>query len=132
MDLEALGGVHLACGLLKSWFRELAEPVLGNQHYHLVFDLPEQERLVYIQSRLLTVMHPKMIPILKELFYTLNLVHQHEQVNLMPSTNLSLMFCPNFIASDDPLVDLQLCANKTGGLAKVVQLCIEEYKVLFP
>ncbi|KAI8906807.1 Rho GTPase activation protein, partial [Gorgonomyces haynaldii] len=131
VDVFQLGGVHLACGLIKLWLRELPTPVLPVSLYPLVQGMKESDGRDYIKHTLVPAMDPLLIPVLKSLFQVLLLVHQHSDQNLMPSSNLSLMFCPNLMRGTDPLQDLMLCGNQSQGFTKIVRLCIEESHYIF-
>lgn len=36
VNLIELGGIHVACGLLKLWLRELPQPLFPESQYHLL------------------------------------------------------------------------------------------------
>lgn len=68
---------------------------------------------------------------LNELCLTLHQIHQHSAVNLMPASNLALMWAPNFLRSDDALVDLRMCAITSGSMGLVIKILIEECPHVF-
>jgi hypothetical protein len=83
------------------------------------------------KHKILPVLDPAIIVIFKRLFKTLNKVHQHQSVTKMPASNLAIVFCPNFVASANPLQDLQVCSLEQGMLGSVVAAFIERYDDIF-
>ena len=71
--------------------------------------------------------------ILFVIFDLLHNVSKNSAANLMTSTNLTIVWSPNFIKGKDPVSDLKMCAigDKNGGVGTIVKKCIEEYDMVF-
>jgi len=102
------GDVHIAAVILKTFLRELAEPLLTFDLYHTVVrfeEVPRDDRLSYVKqtlSRLPELNHA----VLKYLAEFLSLVIDRSCLNKMTSSNLAVVFGPNLIWSADQSISL--------------------------
>jgi hypothetical protein len=132
VDLMALGGVHLASSLIKLWFREFPNPVFPQTLYSLVSEMRAESAVKFIKDRFLPSMEKSALLLFSKLAELLFLVHCKSSANLMPSGNLALMWAPNLLFSDNPLMDLEMCCLDVGRIGFVLKTCIEEYPLIFP
>ncbi|RKO90773.1 Rho GTPase activation protein, partial [Blyttiomyces helicus] len=117
IDLEALGGVHLACVLLKLYFRELPEPIIRRNMYDVIRAIQGKktnqpsplEQALYIRNTVLPLFSAPTRLLLSAVFGLLNQVYENSERNLMTSKNLAIVWGPNFVRSQDPLIDYAIC-----------------------
>ena len=120
---------HVVAGVLKLWFRELPEPLLT---YGLYDEFLNAMMLENIEQRLPALIQGiKKLPVhnqnlLQHMIVFLSQVSQHEEINKMNSRNLSIVFAPTFLASEN---NLDPSALKQVYL--VVEDLIAHYSSLF-
>eukprot|EP00842_Homolaphlyctis_polyrhiza_P004501 jgi/Hompol1/5051/HPOL_001875-RA len=133
-DFETLGGVHIAAGLLKMWFREMSEPIFPASLYPLVRDVEKvPSKIDFIRSKFLPCLPIPVQLVLGRLFALLNAVHLNSDSNRMPSSNLTIVWSPNFVRSDNLVLDIGMCAIGVpgAGIGTVVKSCIEDFEDIF-
>ncbi|CAD6184254.1 unnamed protein product [Caenorhabditis auriculariae] len=131
-DLEAVQldevPVHVLTTLVKSFFRELSDPLISFDLYenflHVsdVEDLPERIRCLSVMIELLPKANRAL---LDRLMYHLARVAQQEPVNKMGSSNLALIFAPCVLRRQD-FVHAQEQLNDVSRQAVCVQTLIDE------
>ncbi|KAI8927836.1 Rho GTPase activation protein, partial [Entophlyctis helioformis] len=133
-DFDALGGVHVASGLLKMWFRELPEPIFPLSTYTTVRGVETAANKVeFIRKQFLPCLSIPTQLLLCEVFRLLNLVLQHSEANRMTAVNLTIVWSPNFVKSDNMVLDLGMCAIgvQGAGIGSTVKTCIESFDEIF-
>ncbi|KAJ1327298.1 hypothetical protein BSLG_010640 [Batrachochytrium salamandrivorans] len=134
VDFQDLGGVHVACGLLKMWFRELPVPLVHISLYPLVCEIESATNKVhFIRTKFLPSLSISTQLVLCELFSLLNAVYLESEVNRMTSVNLTIVWSPNFVRSNNLAVDMGMCAIGVpgAGIGTIVKTCIEDYESIF-
>nr|KAJ3419397.1 hypothetical protein HK105_007000 [Polyrhizophydium stewartii] len=133
-DFDALGGVHVACALLKLWFRELPEPLIPASLYPTVREVEKSPSKVdFIRMRLLPSLSIPTQLVMYELFSLLHDVVAHQATNLMTAVNLTIVWSPNFVKSDNAVLDIGMCAIgvQGAGIGTIVKTCVEEFDAIF-
>ncbi|KAJ3057238.1 hypothetical protein HK097_010598 [Rhizophlyctis rosea] len=130
VDLEAVGGLHLACSLLKLFFRDLPEPLFPMRIYDTINGISScngtDEQADYISSKIFPLLSPPSKVLFIALFDLLHDVHEHSSTNLMNATNLAIVWAPNVVRSDNPALDFAMCAGG-GGVGALVKTGIEKW-----
>ncbi|UJR10182.1 hypothetical protein I4U23_014397 [Adineta vaga] len=109
---QQYGDVHLAACVLKTFLRNLPEPLMT---YHLYPELlglsalNTHHQIDVIRDLIIQKLPPENYNILKYLIEFLNLVSIYSDTNLMTTTNLSIVFGPNLAWSDD--IQMNTLAN---------------------
>ena len=86
-----------------------------------------------IKADILPKLTPPAYTLFKGLMHMLTKVHANAEQNKMNSRNLAIVWCPNFIRTDDALMDCSLCSfnHSLGGLSILIKICIEDYARVF-
>ncbi|KAJ2565052.1 hypothetical protein IW140_005482 [Coemansia sp. RSA 1813] len=149
VDLEALGGVHVAAVLLKLFYRELPFAVFSS--YAIVRGLPlanttktnddsqavaeqmDTVRARYVKEEVLGSLSKEYRRILCFTFALLSVVAQRESVNKMTAYNLAIVWAPNLARSADPVEDVAMCASGPGAatVGSVVQIMVQSFGSVF-
>ncbi|KAJ1964185.1 hypothetical protein GGI12_001589 [Dipsacomyces acuminosporus] len=113
----AVWGEHVAAAILKTWCRELPQPVIPPHYYELVRLMPEPEAqpaqaAAYARDVVLPALAdpPCVSLLLAALFGLLRAVADHASVNNMTSGKLAAAWAPNFVHSSQPDVDISMCS----------------------
>ncbi|VDD95614.1 unnamed protein product [Enterobius vermicularis] len=127
MNLEDFP-IHVICTLVKSFFRELPEPLITYELYENFLNASEVEE-PYERIRCLSVM-VELLPkcnrcVLDRLMYHLARVAFEEPVNKMSPNNLALIFAPCILRSNQS-VHAQEQLRDVNRQAICVQALIEE------
>ncbi|KAI8821089.1 Rho GTPase activation protein [Fimicolochytrium jonesii] len=136
-DLQASGDVHLACVLLKTFFRDLPNPVFSAAMYDTIRgiqSLPtDSARLSYTKNTILPLLPRPTYLLLEATFALLHDIHANSSTNLMTSTNLTIVWAPNLVRSDNPIADFSMGAMgaQSGGAGNVIRICIERFEEVF-
>ncbi|XP_065838140.1 rho GTPase-activating protein 1-like [Oscarella lobularis] len=120
---------HLACVLLKTFFRELPNPLLTYKLYDDVMaflDLPSSERAV-AAKKLLAALPRQNYVVLKYLVAFLVEVAGHSDENKMTASNLSIVFGPNLIWSTNEAASLAAMAH----INTITLVLIDNYAQIF-
>ncbi|KAF9181605.1 hypothetical protein BGZ51_005297 [Haplosporangium sp. Z 767] len=132
-DEENVGDINSVASVLKSWFRELPEPLLTRRLY------PEFIKAVRIEDPQLQLMNLHQVTnqlpdpnyaTLKFLMCHLNRVQANQAVNMMGASNLGLIFGPTLTStseSSDAVKDLV----DMGLQCKVVESLLTNYEAIF-
>eukprot|EP00039_Didymoeca_costata_P033066 m.40562 g.40562 ORF g.40562 m.40562 type:complete len:385 (+) comp9679_c0_seq1:168-1322(+) len=121
--------VHLVAVLLKSFFRELQEPIIPFQKYSLFVNIQgasAEEEAIELKK------HVNSLPsrnraILKCLFTFLGEVYEHEEDNKMSANNLAIVFGPNLMWAENALASLA----DVGKVNTVTKRMLEQRDVVF-
>jgi len=99
------GDVHLAACVLKTFLRDLNEPLLTYRLYSEVLGLSGTLKQHYqvdvVRDLIMEKLPRENYDVLKYLIEFLNLLSIYADTNLMTTTNLSIVFGPNLVWSDD-------------------------------
>ncbi|KAJ3129508.1 hypothetical protein HK100_008587 [Physocladia obscura] len=140
ISIEAFGGVHSACGLLKLFFRDLPRPIFEGDMYDSIRVIqtfneldPTAHQIAYARNALLQILPMNSFILLRCLFHLLRIIHESRETTLMNAGNLAIVWSPNFVKSANPMVDLGMCAvgANGGGIGTLVKLCIEHWDEVF-
>ncbi|XP_059080422.1 rho GTPase-activating protein 1-like [Tigriopus californicus] len=102
------GDVHIAAVILKTFLRELEEPILTFDLFDQVVKFQEvsrDEKISYMQE-LLSRLPDQNCIVLKHLMEFLSLVMDRSCLNKMTSSNLAVVFGPNLVWSNDQSLSL--------------------------
>eukprot|EP00051_Salpingoeca_urceolata_P010594 m.129930 g.129930 ORF g.129930 m.129930 type:complete len:580 (+) comp16772_c0_seq1:283-2022(+) len=101
VDFEALGNVHLAAVALKTFLRELAEPLLTFELYDqfLALDGMAGEERLEAGRQCLSQLPPRNLAVLDFLCRFLAKIVKHQETNKMTVANLAVVFGPNLLWS---------------------------------
>lgn len=129
-NFDSAEDIHIPAVLLKSFFRDLPEPVFPFAHYDEVIAL-EALNNALDQKRIQAVALLKKLPrknqiVLKYLFGFLLEVSRSAEVNKMTPSNLGIVFGPNLVWSRD-VTSLMAMAKINNFTAYL----IEHYDTLF-
>lgn len=108
-DAASPADVHVAAVILKSFLRELNEPLLTYKLYADVVRFSEIEkdsRLSYTQEMVNNRLPEHNFTVLKFLMEFLSLVIERSCLNKMTASNLSIVFGPNLVWSSDEALSL--------------------------
>jgi len=125
--------IHVAAGLLKTFFRFLPEPLLTYDLYRPLLQIAgkidEQEQSIYFSEikNLLSSLPYENIQILRYLCKFLNLVASYEKQNLMGVSNLALIFSTNLLRPELDTDETNLNYNKVNAIFKTI---VENYEEL--
>ncbi|KAJ1734175.1 hypothetical protein LPJ61_001213 [Coemansia biformis] len=113
----AAWGEHAAAAVLKTFCRELPQPIVPPQYYELVRQMPDPQvqptqAAVYARDVVLPALAdpPCVSLLLAALFGLLRAVADHAAANNMTSARLAAAWAPNFVRSSQPDVDIAMCA----------------------
>ncbi|TPX60576.1 hypothetical protein PhCBS80983_g01671 [Powellomyces hirtus] len=136
-ELQKSGDVHLACVLLKSFFRDLPEPVFSGAMYDVIRGIHacenENEQVKFIGNAVVPLLPVPTFQLVAAIFSLLHQVHLNSDKNLMTANNLTIVWSPNLVRSDNPVVDFSMGAlgAQGGGAGTMIKLCIERYPDIF-
>lgn len=101
--------VHYVAVLLKTFFREMPEPLLTFDLFEEVMrfqDIPTEARASFMKDALSKKLPERNFLVLKYLVNFLSMVIDSSCLNKMTSSNLAVVFGPNLIRSRDETVTL--------------------------
>ncbi|KAJ1564547.1 hypothetical protein HK405_014594, partial [Cladochytrium tenue] len=114
VDLDSHGGVHLACVLLKTFFKELPHPIIGAEHYDTIAKIHtfdnEAGRVDFIRTTVLPLLPRPAVLLLRHVFALLSEVHANRADTRMDAHNLAIVWAPNLVSSSDAVRDFNACA----------------------
>lgn len=132
VDLSKELDVHTISGLLKLYFRDMAEPLLTFKLYDpLISALNEKDRnkRAKLMHRLVYSLPKERKATLKYLVEFLRLVVDHADVNKMAIHNIATVFAPNLIkAKNDNMLQI---VQDTPLVNSVLSTFIEDYDIVF-
>ncbi|KAA0183572.1 Rho GTPase-activating protein 8, partial [Fasciolopsis buskii] len=129
VDLRDFDDPHLAAALLKSFLRELTEPLLTFELYDEVlntYNLQGRSKVSAVKELVLTKLPDDNYEILSHLMRFLTEVTQYANENKMNATNLSVVFGPSLIWSRH-----QASLSVMGVINAFTQLLITHYETIF-
>jgi len=100
---------HTAAVLLKTFLRELSQPLLTYQFYGTILqfpNIPQDDRLLCIREAIVHSLPDINYVVLKRLFEFLYLVMERSDMNKMTAANLAIVFGPNLAWSHDKTMSL--------------------------
>ncbi|XP_078000142.1 rho GTPase-activating protein 1-like [Glandiceps talaboti] len=109
VDYSALLDVHIPAAILKTFLRELPEPLLTYQTYDRIITIKALElsnQVKFCQSIVNQNLSDDTYTVLKYLFDFLQQVLDHSDVNKMNSVNLAIIFGPNLVWSTNHALSL--------------------------
>ncbi|KAG6937992.1 Rho GTPase activating protein 1, partial [Chelydra serpentina] len=109
VDFQQYEDIHLAAVILKTFLRELPEPLLTFSLYsHVVnFQNVEESNRVDIVRKTLQTLPEENYQVLCFLMAYLAEVSAHSDVNKMTNTNLAVVFGPNLLWDKDVAITLK-------------------------
>ncbi|KAJ2456979.1 hypothetical protein GGF42_002946 [Coemansia sp. RSA 2424] len=113
----AVWGEHVAAAILKTWCRELPQPIVPAHYYELIRQTPDpalqpEQSAAYVRDVVLPALSdpPCVALLLAALFGLLRAVSDHSGTNNMTSARLAAAWAPNFVRSSQPDVDISMCS----------------------
>ncbi|XP_040564166.1 rho GTPase-activating protein 1 isoform X2 [Lepeophtheirus salmonis] len=103
------GDVHIAAVILKTFLRELEEPLLTYDLFEQIIqiqDIPKEDKHSYVSEMINNSLPDINYRILKSLLDFLSLVMDRSCLNKMTSSNLAIVFGPNLVWSRDQSLSL--------------------------
>ncbi|CAF2387859.1 unnamed protein product [Rotaria sp. Silwood2] len=128
---QQLGDVHLAACILKTFLRDLTEPLMTYRLYPELLGLSALKRhnqIGVIRDLIIEKLPTENYNVLKYLIEFLNLVSVYCDTNLMTTKNLSIVFGPNLAWSDD--VQMNTLTN-ISLINTFTEILIARYTELF-
>ncbi|XP_078369096.1 rho GTPase-activating protein 24-like isoform X1 [Oculina patagonica] len=127
--------VHSVASVLKSYFRELPEPLIPYDYFEVFltaarcYEMYEGDGVIAIQKQLKTLPRPNYI-LLAYLCRFLFEVQEHCQQNKMNVRNLAMVFGPNILrsGSEDPRVMME----STNLVTELISILIRKHELFFP
>lgn len=128
-DVEEFNDVSAITGVLKSYLRQLPEPLVPYYMHDKYINIMETPDALSIPAmRLLLEQLPKPhYCTLQRLCAHLKLVHDHSHQNCMTARNLAIVFGPTILHAREPSVEL----IETPIYARAVEFLIEHEAALF-
>ncbi|XP_050741826.1 rho GTPase-activating protein 68F isoform X2 [Drosophila biarmipes] len=123
VDLKSVN-VHVIAGLLKSFLRDLAEPLLTFELYEDVtrfLDWPKEERSRNVTQLIREKLPEENYELFKYIVEFLVRVMDCEDLNKMTSSNLAIVFGPNFLWSRSTSTSLEEIAPINAFVDFVLQ-----------
>ncbi|KAJ3045382.1 hypothetical protein HDV00_010252 [Rhizophlyctis rosea] len=122
--------VHIACVLLKMYFRDLPQALFPGKMYEIINGISKcttpEDQATYISSTIFPLLTAPAKMLFIALFDLLHEVHEHSTTNLMHAQNLAIVWAPNLVKSDNPGLDFAMCAGG-GGVGSLVKTTIEKW-----
>ncbi|XP_028256186.1 rho GTPase-activating protein 1-like [Parambassis ranga] len=124
--------VHLAAVILKTFLRELPEPLLTYQLYNDIFNLASvsSDSQVTVMKTLVESLSEENYASLRYLITFLAQVSANSEVNKMTNSNLAVVFGPNLLWGRDNAMsqrhwaDQQLHPNLAGSASSGLRLAL--------
>eukprot|EP00035_Acanthoeca_spectabilis_P001265 m.78833 g.78833 ORF g.78833 m.78833 type:complete len:406 (+) comp10751_c0_seq1:837-2054(+) len=129
VDLKEVNDAQMAAVLLKSFFRELATPLLTFELYEDFLNLTqiaEAEAKLAAYKEVIGRLPERNVAVLRRLTLFLREVTKHEPVNKMSINNLSIVFGPNLLWSNDAASSF----SDAGKINVITRFILEEPSVL--
>ncbi|XP_067849766.1 rho GTPase-activating protein 1 isoform X1 [Heptranchias perlo] len=130
VDFESYQDVHLAAVMLKTFLRELPEPLLTYNLYDQVvsFGKVSQGNQVDTVAEMIRSLPEDNYTVLRYLVEFLGMVADYSELNKMTPSNLALVFGPTLMWAKDAAISLS-AINPINNFA---QLLFENYTEIFP
>ncbi|XP_023695583.1 rho GTPase-activating protein 1 [Paramormyrops kingsleyae] len=129
VDLHELADVHLAAVILKTFLRELPEPILTYQLYNDVvnFSNVENSSQASVICDLLKTLPKENYTALKFLIQFLVQVSAQSEVNKMNNMNLAVVFGPNLMWGRDAAMTL----SAIGPINNFTRILLDRHSQIF-
>lgn len=129
-DFSTITDPHLIAAVLKTYFRELPEPILTYNLYAKLVDTNNitdiTERVAAVTGLLDTLSDPSY-QTLRLLFWLLNCIIVYSDKNMMTAGNLATCWAPNLMAPET--IDAHFDAFEPRA---VIEFMIQHYNDIFP
>ncbi|KAM9975143.1 hypothetical protein ACTFIW_008621 [Dictyostelium discoideum] len=103
IDLKAENiDVDTVAGVLKSYFRELPNPIFPENLHEYFFQamrLPSKEETIQSLKDIIDQLSPLECKMIKKLFHLLHLISLEKDVNMMSPENIAICWAPTFFRS---------------------------------
>jgi Rho GTPase-activating protein 1 len=129
--IEDAYGVHSAASLIKTWYRELRQPIFPETSYSLLREqfgspdvevtLEDLENIFSLNSRQSPLNTTSREILLRHLLPMLSLVAEREPENKMDSNNLAICFAMTLVCGSNQLED----AKMTSVIRRILQAAID-------
>ncbi|XP_075066357.1 rho GTPase-activating protein 8 isoform X2 [Mixophyes fleayi] len=129
VDFDAYGDVHVPAGILKTFLRELPEPLLTSDSFQPILEITSVESILRVNSCKEIVHHlpEHNYTVLKYLMCFLNMVSQENINNKMTASNLACVFGLNLVWPQEGAPSL----NALVPVNMFTELLIEHYTKIF-
>lgn len=134
--IEDAYGVHTAASLVKTWYRELKQPIFPETSYAILREqfgspdveitLEDLENLFSLNSTQSPLGTASREILLRHLLPMLSLVACHEPENKMDSNNLAICFAMTLVCGSNQLED----AKMTSVIRRLLQVAIDMWPQL--
>ena len=118
LNEEAASDINIVAGCLKTWFRELPEPLLTYTLYPAFIEAAKVENDYLRQIRLheqVNELPDANYATLRFLMAHLDRVRANESINQMSAHNLAIVFGPTLLRSPNDPASKDKLANASGG-----------------
>jgi Rho GTPase-activating protein 1 len=132
LDQTEAYGVHLAAGLVKSWYAELREPLFPPTCYKelkaLFGNAEEQPSLEKLTDMLSYQSEWSILPLnsrkllVRHLLPMLAMVVAHSEANKMTPDNVAVCFAPTLLCGPDQLEDMKVSSILRRVLSNAIEL----------
>jgi len=124
--------VHAVAGLLKMYFRELPEPLLTFDLYDMflaAISIKDAPTKLMQTKKVLEFLPSVNLTVVLYLITFLHRVCENSKQNLMPPSNIAIVFAPNLLK--DRSDDLQIMVEDAPFATELLVFFIEHYMDLF-
>lgn len=131
-------GPAVAAGLIKSYLRDMPEPIFPKS---VIANLPTEATPRTLRSDVLPRLESAQTRILVALTSLLHEVDQHSDSNGMDAANLATLIAPNTVRIEDPLEEMKLASvtkrksdqikGQRTTIGDILVTCIEEHDRIF-
>ncbi|GCC37577.1 hypothetical protein chiPu_0016081 [Chiloscyllium punctatum] len=130
VDFETYNDVHLAAVMLKTFLRELPEPLLTYNLYNKVVSLGKvpQNKQIEAIVEMIQFLPEDNYTVLHYLVEFLGEIADNSDLNKMTASNLALVFGPALLWAKDAAISL----NAINPINNFTQLLFENYIEIFP
>ncbi|KAH9281255.1 Rho GTPase-activating protein 1 [Echinococcus granulosus] len=131
VKFEVFADPHLPASLIKTFLRDLTEPLLTYELYDMILSLhslPWETRLEKARELISTRLPDVNYAVLKYLMCLLTEVCAHSTQNHMTDVNLGIVFGPNLLWSRYATIS---SSTEVGKINSFVQLLISNYDDIF-
>lgn len=121
--------VHVACACIKTWFRELKEPVFTLQEYNELNNVFINDKIQFCRQTI----SKKAIILQKSLKCAFAAFHEtclNQSTTLMGIENIVIVVSPNLVKSSDIELDFKM-ASPSGAVGVLVATMIEYFDLVF-
>ena len=129
-DFSTINDPHLVAAVLKTYFRELPEPILTYALYSKLVDtnnISDANERVNAVATLLDSLQDPNYQSLRLLFWLLNCIIIYSDKNMMTAGNLATCWAPNLMAPET--IDAHFDAFEPRA---VIEFMIQRYNDIFP